>query len=114
MQLTQAITTLHANNMNFNGMPLIIAVKTMNGMCAGPEMTTAMAIPAVGQAVAGLCSKIASVELKVDLLQSRAEFTLNGGLEAQESLRTRLSSTPEGQMVLAQIVQNSVQARGMG
>ncbi len=59
-------------------------------------MSAAMAAPYVGTAVAGLCGKIATVDLKVDMLLGRAEFLLANALTAKEAMFARMNAAQAG------------------
>lgn len=61
-------------------------------------MSAAMAAPYVGTAVAGLCGKIATIDLKIDMLIGRAEFLLANALTAKEAMFARMNAMQAGGM----------------
>lgn len=98
LQLDGLINQIQAKIVMFRQMPIIIMLDTLSQQCGSPMMSAAMAAPYVGTAVAGLCGKIATVDLKVDMLLGRAEFLLANALTAKEAMFARMSAAQAGGM----------------
>ena len=96
MQLDRLINDIQAKIVMFRRMPIIMMLDTLSQQCGSPVMSAAMAAPYIGTAVAGLCGKIATVDLKVDMLLGRAEFLLANALTAKEAMFARMSAAQVG------------------
>jgi hypothetical protein len=96
MQLDVLINNIQAKIVMFRQMPIIVMLDKLSQQCGSPMMSGAMASPYVGTAVAGLCGKIATVDLKVDMLLGRAEFLLANALTAKEAMFARMNAAQAG------------------
>lgn len=98
LQLDELVNNIQAKIVMFRQMPIIMMLDTLSQQCGSPMMSAAMAAPYVGTAVAGLCGKIATVDLKVDMLLGRAEFLLANALTAKEAMFARMNAAQAGGM----------------
>ncbi|MBA4282796.1 MAG: hypothetical protein C0432_00675 [Candidatus Puniceispirillum sp.] len=94
---------LYVQSINFRVMPPVIMFKTFAFQCGSPVLTAAMAIPAAGQVVVGLCSRLSALEVKFDVLVSRIENTISEGMSIRETIQERLSQMPNGPAMLSKI-----------
>lgn len=95
-QLDGLINNIQAKIVMFRQMPIIVMLDTLSQQCGSPVMSAAMAAPYVGTAVAGLCGKIATIDLKIDMLIGRAEFILANALTAKEAMFARMNAMQAG------------------
>ena len=92
LQLDELVNNIQAKIVTFKKMPVILTLDKLSETCGSPMMSAAMAAPYIGTAVAGLCGKIATVDLKVDMLLGRAEFLLANALTAKEAMFARMNA----------------------
>lgn len=96
LQLDELVNNIQAKIVAFRKTPIIVTLDKLSEKCGSPMMSAAMAAPYIGTAVAGLCGKIATVDLKVDMLLGRAEFLLANALTAKEAMFARMSAAQAG------------------
>ncbi|MDP3372344.1 MAG: hypothetical protein Q8S21_05590 [Candidatus Paracaedibacteraceae bacterium] len=84
----------------FRGNAAYKGLEAINKTCGTPVMSAAMSMPYVGTAVAGMCGKIATIDLKVATMLFQAESTIaNGGIvndKMQEKVTAMQSMTSGG------------------
>jgi archaellum component FlaC len=84
-------------------------VANMNKECGGP-LIGVMAIPGIGQAVSAMCSKMASLDLKISCLYERAETALSNLLSARDFASKKLDKTTMS-IEVSQVSQASLEAQ---
>jgi hypothetical protein len=69
------------------------SIEMANNLCGNPGMSVAMAAPLIGQAVAGLCAKIAAESAKFLSLMGQSDVVMTNAIAAKENISILIATS---------------------